>query len=630
MKQMDGELGTVETTTTRVGRTMQNAFAIGATAIAAGTAAAAAGAGAVLNLANSYAEAGSQIFDLSQRTGFSTEALSEWKYAADQSGASIEGLEVGIRRMSSTVVDAGNGLDSAKDILKGLGVSVSELNGLQPEQIFNRMVAALASVDDETTRAALATDLFGRSGTQLLPLLADGTEGLEALKQEAREAGVVFSQDAAAAADAFGDDMLRLEREIQGVKYQIASELLPALTPMIDEFQSWIDQNGAEFARDTAEAIAGVAEKTSELVGWLGDVASFGPIRVAIDVAANMSGDELAIATTALLVGSRFGPIGLGLGALTAGVAAITSGQPTERPIGGPAGARPAGAPAPVGVRAGGSGSNFTPSVPSGMSDEDAFLAAEEALARAAGWVPNENGPITPPRASAGFAAGRGAGGVSTARGGGAGGAKKAVEELTEAERALARIREDQAAEIERAYVTGGIEAVNALRQLHAEQDATWEAMKAQAREDGYELTDTARDAWQQMLEDQKAANERMNEENERAFEELERIRQDAIDDMLEAEKKAAEERKRILDDENQDVFNRTRQLWAAAGPNLSTGNALSLARQAELGAILNTNVNNPGLDRGYTIVNYGTQNLALPNVVAGQPLMPSTADSLP
>ena len=47
-------------------------------------------------------------------------------------------------------------------------------------------------MQDPTLRAALAMEVFGKSGTRLLPLLADGAKGLEEYQRKARE---VTNQD---------------------------------------------------------------------------------------------------------------------------------------------------------------------------------------------------------------------------------------------------------------------------------------------------------------------------------------------------------------------------------------------------------------------------------------------------
>ena len=99
--------------------------------------------------------------------------------------------------MASTIFDAEMGLVGAEDALAALGLTAEELKGLSPETQFQIIADKLGAVDDASTKAAIAQDIFGRSGAELIPLMNEGAEGMAALRQEARDLGVVFSQDAA-------------------------------------------------------------------------------------------------------------------------------------------------------------------------------------------------------------------------------------------------------------------------------------------------------------------------------------------------------------------------------------------------------------------------------------------------
>ena len=183
-----------------------------------------------------FAKLGDEIQKMSLRTGFSTEALSELKFAAEISGASIESLEKAVKRMSSALVDADNGLLETKRAFDELGLSATKLLQLNAEEAFFAITGALGGVESALVRAALAQDIFGRAGTQLLPLIAQGAEGIEALRQKARDLGISFSQDAANAAADFNDALTELNAAIEGIKITIGTELAPVLTDMIGKF----------------------------------------------------------------------------------------------------------------------------------------------------------------------------------------------------------------------------------------------------------------------------------------------------------------------------------------------------------------------------------------------------------
>lgn len=279
-----------------------------------------------VDLATKYADAGSQIHDLAQRTGFSTQALSEWKYAADQSGTSIEGLEVGIKKMNQTVVAANDGAKTQVETLAAIGVNIADLRGKKPEEVFEIITGGLSGVNDEATQAALATELFGKQGTQLLPILKDGAGNIAKMRAEAKALGITFSQEDANAADEFGDAMHKMNMSIEGVKLQIGRELMPVLLPMVDQFGNWIRQNGADVARDLAGGLGKVAEVTKDIAADIGKIADFGPIKVTIDTFVSpLSGDQVGIGILGSLLGYAVaGPKGaIAVGAAAAGGAAL-------------------------------------------------------------------------------------------------------------------------------------------------------------------------------------------------------------------------------------------------------------------------------------------------------------------
>ena len=101
---------------------------------------------------------------MSKRTGFSVEALGELKFAAEQSGTSIETIEKASFKLSGVLLDAENGLVGAKDALAQLGLKAEDLKALSPEEQFQTIANALSGVESASDKAALAQDLFGKSG----------------------------------------------------------------------------------------------------------------------------------------------------------------------------------------------------------------------------------------------------------------------------------------------------------------------------------------------------------------------------------------------------------------------------------------------------------------------------------
>ena len=187
-----------------------------------------------------FAKMGDEVQKMALRTGFTTEALSELRHAAELSGTSLSSLEKASKTLSGAILDAGFGLETYVRAFDKIGLSYEELKGLSPEDQFLAVMEALASLTDESEKAALAADIFGRAGTQLLPMLADGAEGLAKMRQEAHDLGIVFDQEAANKAAEFTDALTRLKESISGVQMAIASELIPIIEPLINKVKETV------------------------------------------------------------------------------------------------------------------------------------------------------------------------------------------------------------------------------------------------------------------------------------------------------------------------------------------------------------------------------------------------------
>ncbi len=212
----------------------------------------------------SFAETGDEIQKMSIRTGVSTEALSALKYAADMSGTSLGGLESSIKLMQRGIYDASQGTGTMVDALKKLNIPVGVLKGMKPEDQFMKLASAIAEIQDPTVRAAMAVEVFGRSGTDLLPMLADGKEGLTKMKDEAAKLGLIFDQEAADKAAKFNDALTTLKGGMTGIQMTIAENLIPVLMPLIEKVQiilenimDWIKAN-PELFRTLAIVTGGV------------------------------------------------------------------------------------------------------------------------------------------------------------------------------------------------------------------------------------------------------------------------------------------------------------------------------------------------------------------------------------
>ncbi len=142
----------------------------------------------LLVASKTFASVGDDLDKMSSRVGVSVEFLSALSHAAKIGGTEIAAMEVGIRRLQRTAYDATRGLSTAVDAFEDLHVNIYAADGQlkSTEQLFMESAAALSRMENNTKKAALATVVFGRAGTGLLPMLREGPEGLLAVMEEAK------------------------------------------------------------------------------------------------------------------------------------------------------------------------------------------------------------------------------------------------------------------------------------------------------------------------------------------------------------------------------------------------------------------------------------------------------------
>lgn len=193
---------------------------------------------ALLGVATKAAETTDHIDKMSQKLGMSREGFQEWDFILSQNGASIDGMQAGMKTLTNQVDELSKGGKVATDAFGQLGLSYEDMAGLSQEQIFEKTIVALQGVEDTTKRAAIANDLLGRSGSELAPLLNAGADSVNAMKKQAKDLGLVMS-DAVNAGVKFTDTMDQLKWSFGAVFTQVGA----AVMPMFTDFANWIIKN---------------------------------------------------------------------------------------------------------------------------------------------------------------------------------------------------------------------------------------------------------------------------------------------------------------------------------------------------------------------------------------------------
>lgn len=326
--KLDGFVKSVNGKATKIANAVGGALkAGGQVAMQAGAAVGAAGAAMLapmLAATKQFADAGDQLHKMSLRTGVSVESLSELKFAAEQSGSSIEAIGSSIQKLNRRIgrIGAGAGSASQTDALEKLGVDMDGFFAKNPEQRFLTITKAMSEYGDEAVAAGLAQRVMGRSVDQLLPFIKEGEAGIEALRKEARDLGLQMTSEDADAAAALTDAWNRMTKTAAALSQQVGAALAPTITMLADKFAG-ATTVAVSFIRNNRKLVVGIAAVAAGLIVAGGALALLGTAAVAAGFA--ITGITALISGIGTVIATVFSPVGLIVGGVVLAIAAMVA-----------------------------------------------------------------------------------------------------------------------------------------------------------------------------------------------------------------------------------------------------------------------------------------------------------------
>src|SRR3990167_3527888 len=150
--------------------------------------------------------------DMSQKIGVSVERLAGLDHAAKLNGTSLETVQKALKTVSAQALDASRGLAASQENFDALGISVVDASGnlKSADKIMLEVADSFGALTTETEKTALANKLFGKSGLDLIPMLNEGSAGIEAMIAAGQKYNPV-TKESALQADELNDNLERLK-----------------------------------------------------------------------------------------------------------------------------------------------------------------------------------------------------------------------------------------------------------------------------------------------------------------------------------------------------------------------------------------------------------------------------------
>lgn len=194
-------------------------------------------ASAMKEIATSAFNTSDELMKMSDITGESVETLQAMQYAFDEVGFSADSFDNFQRKIIKSMSEAKVGASDMAIAFSTLGVqAIDPTTGALRDStdVMFEAIDALGKVSNETERDALAMQIFGKSATELNPLIKAGSDALNDMQEKARSTGAVISEDAVKALDAFGDSVDHAKQQATAFAGEILATLIPSVASVSD------------------------------------------------------------------------------------------------------------------------------------------------------------------------------------------------------------------------------------------------------------------------------------------------------------------------------------------------------------------------------------------------------------
>jgi len=253
-----------------------SAVAVGITALA----------GASAMMINQAVEAGDRIDKMSQKMQMSRQTFQELDYVFSQNGADISMMQTGMSNLAKAMEGARGGAKANVKTFQALGISLKDNNGQlkTSETVMFEAISKLQKMPESAKKTALSLQLFGKSATELQPLLNGNAKSVDELRKKFKDLGMGMSDEQVDSAVKFKDTMDTIQRTFAGLVNQIGASLLPSFQSLADKLVNNIPRIKAT----VTPVLSGIIKATSFLIDHFDALTVVGGVVVNAFIAFNV------------------------------------------------------------------------------------------------------------------------------------------------------------------------------------------------------------------------------------------------------------------------------------------------------------------------------------------------------
>lgn len=217
--------------------------------------------GAAYAMVNDFANTATEIDQLTKRLNVNAEAFQAAAFAAKSFGIEQDQLADGMKELSMRAGEFALDGKANADAFGEIGITQAQAKqyGNNIEGLFRLVRNKLSEVKEQGKRQFLADALFGGGLADVGgEFFSQTSENIAALQKQARESGLVISQENIDMAREYTREMDLLQARIKGLWNIVASNLLPIFTRITRQVKEFFDLHGDEIVNGLTAAIKGL------------------------------------------------------------------------------------------------------------------------------------------------------------------------------------------------------------------------------------------------------------------------------------------------------------------------------------------------------------------------------------
>lgn len=224
---------------------------------------------------------------MAKKFNLSTKEIQQYIRASDLIDVEVETIAKSMTKLTKAM---NNPSTSVSKAFKEIGITVRDASGelRDSNEVFNEVIEALGGISNETQQDAYALEIFGKSASELGPLINGGAEELKKFNEYLEENNLLLSDEELKNLNIMNDSFDTLQATIEATVVKVSAELAPVITPLIDKLIEFINDHQEDLIEGVEEVITWLtsdeakefydkfvdfAERTAQLVVDLGDIA---------------------------------------------------------------------------------------------------------------------------------------------------------------------------------------------------------------------------------------------------------------------------------------------------------------------------------------------------------------------